>query len=79
MNIIKLTSSNIDIEHLCCAISDKKCQQGYVQKKEWLKARINQGYVFKKYDVRHKVFIEYCPAEIAWLASMRVMGMAKNY
>lgn len=67
MNMIQLTTDNIDREHLCCAISDKKCQQGYLQKKEWLRARISQGYVFKKYDVRHKVFIEYCPSEIAWL------------
>lgn len=67
MDIINLTISNIDTEHICCAISDKKCQQGYMQKKEWLKERLSQGYVFKKYDVRHKVFIEYCPSEIAWL------------
>lgn len=67
MDIINLTTKNIDTEHIGCAISDKKCQQGYIQKKEWLKERINQGYVFKKYDVRHKVFIEYCPAEIGWL------------
>lgn len=67
MNIIKLTTANVDTEHICCAISDKKCHAGYMQKKEWLKARINEGYVFKKYDVRHKVFIEYCPSEIAWL------------
>jgi N-acetylglutamate synthase-like GNAT family acetyltransferase len=67
MDIINLTTSNIDTEHICCAISDKKCQQGYLYKKEWLKERINQGYVFKKYDARHKVFIEYCSSEIAWL------------
>lgn len=67
MDIINLTTSNIDTEHICCAISDKKCHQGYVQKKEWLRGILDQGYIFKKYDVRHKVFIEYCPAEIAWL------------
>lgn len=67
MDIINLTTSNIDAEHICCAISDKKCQQGYLYKKDWLKERLEQGYVFKKYDVRHKVFIEYCPSEIAWL------------
>ena len=67
MNIINLTTSNLDTEHICCAISDKKCHQGYVQKKEWLRGMLNQGYIFKKYNVRHKVFIEYCPAEIAWL------------
>jgi GNAT superfamily N-acetyltransferase len=67
MDMINLTTSNIDTEHICCAISDKKCHQGYLYKKDWVRERINQGYVFKKYDVRHKVFIEYCPSEIAWL------------
>ena len=67
MDITNLTTSNIGTEHICCAISDKKCQQGYLQKKVWLKEKLSHGYVFKKYDVRHKVFIEYCPPEIAWL------------
>lgn len=78
MNLIKLTTSNIDAEHICCAISDKKCHQGYLQKKEWLRERIGQGYVFKKYDVRHKVFIEYCSTEIAWLPITAPNYMAIN-
>lgn len=67
MEIITLNEENIDTEHICCAISDKKCADGYLKKKEWLKQQIAKGYVFKKFDVRHKVFIEYCPAEIAWM------------
>ena len=67
MDIIKLDSNNIDNEHICCAISDKKCQNGYIQKREWLQEQLTQGYIFKKYNIRHKVFIEYCPSEIAWL------------
>lgn len=67
MNMITLTPDTIAEEHICCAISDKKCVAGYLKKKEWLRNQIEQGYVFKKFDVRHKVFIEYCPAEIAWL------------
>ena len=67
MDIIKLNINNIYEEHICCAISDKKCQKGYLQKKEWIKERLAQNYVFKKYDVRHKTFIEYCPSEVAWL------------
>lgn len=66
MTIIRLTTDNIDDEHICCAISDKKCQEGYAAKKKWLRARFADGYTFKKLDVRGKVFIEYVPAEKAW-------------
>ncbi len=66
MEIIKLTSENIASEHICCAFADKKCTAGYVAKKEWLTNRFKQGYVFKKLDVRGKVFIQYGPAEFAW-------------
>lgn len=62
-----LTPENIANEHICCAFADKKCQTGYQAKKEWLSHRFDQGYVFKKLDVRGKVFIEYGPAEKAWL------------
>ncbi len=58
---------NIDEEHLCCAISDKKHQQGVGIKKQWLKEQIPQGHVFRKLDERGKVFIEYAPLEIAWV------------
>ena len=64
--IKKLTEDNIANEHICCAISDKKCSSGYNSKKDWLKNQFNDGYVFKKLDVRGKVFIEYVPAEKAW-------------
>ena len=67
IEIITLNEGNIDTEHICCAISDKKCLEGYLKKKEWLKQQIVKGYVFKKFNVKHKVFIEYCPSEIAWL------------
>lgn len=65
--IITLNKENIDAEHICCAISDKKCTEGYLKKKEWLKEQISKGYIFKKFNVKHKVFIEYCPSDIAWL------------
>ncbi|MDW8800347.1 GNAT family N-acetyltransferase [Clostridium sp. A1-XYC3] len=64
---ITLNLENIDNEHICCAISDKKCVEGYLKKKHWLKEQIPKGYVFKKLNVKHKVFIEYCPWDIAWL------------
>ena len=65
--IIKLDDNNIADEHICCAISDKKCESGYNAKKEWLKEGFKDGYVFKKLNVRGKVFIEYVPAEKGWL------------
>lgn len=65
MNIITLTKDNLEKEHICCAIaSNKDCQ--VTAKKAWLTERFKEGLVFKKGDVRGKVFIEYMPAEKAW-------------
>jgi GNAT superfamily N-acetyltransferase len=67
LKIIKLTKDNIQDEHICCAFSDKKCAEGYQSKKDWLKAQFDDGYVFRKLNVRGKVFIEYVPAEKGWV------------
>jgi len=67
MEIRKLTSQNIQDEHICCAISDKKWSAGYQKKKDWLKTEFKNGYTFRKLDVRGKVFIEYVPIEESWL------------
>ena len=64
---ITLNKENIDKEHICCAFSDKKCAESYNLKKEWLKAAFEHGYVFRRLDERAKVFIEYVPAEQAWI------------
>ncbi|THB73497.1 MAG: GNAT family N-acetyltransferase [Desulfobacteraceae bacterium] len=66
MDIIQLTPDNVEQEHICCAISDKKCAHGYAAKKQWLSNQISNGFTFKKLNVRGKVFIEYLPAEYAW-------------
>ena len=65
-NYINITLENIDKEHLCCAISDKKHQAGVDCKRNWLKDRIKEGHVFRKLDANGKVFIEYAPLETAW-------------
>jgi len=65
--IITLDKSNIDKEHICCAISDKKCSDSYELKKGWLKREFDNGYVFRRIDARAKVFIEYGPAEKGWM------------
>ena len=36
---MNLTLDNLDTEHICCAISDKKHQVGVSVKKQWLKKR----------------------------------------
>ena len=65
--IITIDKSSIDKEHICCAISDKKCKDSYELKKEWLKQEFDNGYIFRRIDARAKVFIEYGPAEKAWV------------
>ncbi len=67
MTYISLTKANIKNEHICCAFSDKKCAQSYEAKKRWLSAEFENGYVFRRLDERAKVFIEYGPAEKAWV------------
>ena len=64
---ITLTRENIGKEHICCAFSDKKCAKGYEAKKAWLEREFDNGYVFRRLDERAKVFIEYVPAEKAWI------------
>ena len=65
MKIITLDADNLDAEHICCALSSKKCARGYGLAKELIRRRLGDGLTFKKMDVRHKVFIEYVPAEHA--------------
>lgn len=66
MRMIEVTRENIDTEHICCAITEKKDETCVADKKAWLRDRFDEGLVFKKMDIRAKVFIEYIPAENAW-------------
>lgn len=63
MSYIRITKDNIDNEHICCAMSGKQC----FVKKEWLKQRFEEGLVFYRSTERGKCFIEYIPAENAWI------------
>lgn len=65
--MITLTRENLEKEHLCCAIADKKHQTGVNDKRRWLAERIPEGHIFRKLDVQGKVFIEYAPLEKAWV------------
>lgn len=66
MELVKLTHDNLDQEHICCAISNRGDVQ-VMSKKNWIKERLDEGLVFLKGDVRGKCFIEYIPAEYAWI------------
>lgn len=92
---INITLDNIDQEHICCAISDKKHFEGVFNKKEWLKKRITEGHVFRKLNVQRKVFVEYAPLEkhgflskvmvfyifivYGFRENLKVMVMVSNY
>ncbi len=66
MELTKITHKNLETEHICCAISkNEDCQ--VISKKAWLKERFDEGLVFLKCNVRGKCFIEYIPAEYAWV------------
>ena len=66
MEYIRVTKENIEKEHICCAISNNKDIQ-VSSKKAWLAERFDDGLVFLKSVKRGKCFIEYIPAENAWV------------
>lgn len=66
MDFITVNQDNIDKEHICCCITDKKGETCVSSKKSWMKERFADGLVFRRTDTRGKVFIEYIPAENAW-------------
>ena len=73
MAYIRVTRENIDKEHICCAMSGKQS----LAKKEWLKQRFEEGLVFYRSAERGKCFIEYIPAENAWVP--KVQEAAKEH
>ena len=66
MEYIRVTNDNLEKEHICCAISNNKDVQ-VSSKKAWLADRFDEGLVFLKSVERGKCFIEYIPAENAWV------------
>jgi thiol-disulfide isomerase/thioredoxin len=66
MDYIRVTKENLEKEHICCAISNNKDVQ-VSSKKAWLSERFDEGLVFLKSVERGKCFIEYIPAENAWV------------
>ena len=66
MDYIRVTKDNLEKEHICCAISNNRDVQ-VSSKKAWLAERLEEGLVFLKSVERGKCFIEYLPAEYAWI------------
>jgi len=66
MEYIRVTGENLESEHICCAISNNNDIQ-VRSKKAWLSDRFDDGLVFYKSVERGKCFIEYIPAENAWI------------
>ncbi|MBP3897389.1 MAG: YoaP domain-containing protein [Mogibacterium sp.] len=66
MEYIRVTKDNLEKEHICCAISNNNDVQ-VSSKKAWLSDRFDEGLVFLKSVERGKCFIEYIPAEYAWV------------
>ena len=66
MEYIRVTKDNLEKEHICCAISNNNDVQ-VSSKKAWLSDRFDEGLVFLKSVERGKCFIEYIPAENAWV------------
>lgn len=64
MKYIRITEDNIEKEYICCAMSGKQS----ALKKEWLKQRFAEGLVFYRGTERGKCFIQYIPAENAWIS-----------
>jgi len=67
MDFINVTKENIISEHICCSISSKKGDICVETKKNWMLNRLEDGLVFRKANVRGKVFIEYIPCENAYV------------
>ena len=66
MEFVYINKDNLDKEHICCAITNNKDVQ-VSSKKAWLSDRFEEGLVFLKSAERGKCFIEYIPAEYAWV------------
>lgn len=65
--IVTINGKNLDSEHICCAIGDDITNKRRSDiKKKWMLDRLDEGLVFKKFNIRGKAFIEYIPAEYAW-------------
>lgn len=67
MRLLTIDQANLEDEHICCALGgDPQNRQRAQTKKDWLKERFREGLVFRRFDERGKLFIEYMPVEKVW-------------
>lgn len=66
VEFVELTPENLDSEHLCCIIR-KTPHPGVEAKRQWLRARLAEGHVFRKLSGNGCAFMEYAPLERAWV------------
>ena len=57
MEYIQLTQENLQKEHICCSMTEKKGDHSVTDKKAWLKERMEEGLVFYKADVRGRFLL----------------------
>jgi ribosomal protein S18 acetylase RimI-like enzyme len=62
-DIISIAPENIEKEHICCALGDKKSIYGVNSKKEKMKEMYADGYRFFRLNDRGKAFIDFVPVE----------------
>ena len=67
MQYMRITKDNIGNEHICCALGAKQYESAVQDKKSWLCDRMDDGLTFFRLNERAKVFIEYLPADKAWV------------
>jgi hypothetical protein len=70
MNVINVTSQNVEETGFFCKMSQKK-NEGYKRKLNWLNARFDEGLKIKMLDLKNegeRGFIEYIPGRFSWRA-----------
>lgn len=68
MKLIDINLRNLESEHICCSIgNDELSQTRSASKKAWLRERMRKdSLVFRRFDARGKMFVEYMPIERVW-------------
>lgn len=80
MGFIQITKSNIETEHIRCALGAKQYEHAVSEKKKWLTERMDEGLVFYRLDERAKIFIEYCLLKwLGFLLMHRIISILTVY
>lgn len=67
VDLISVDVSNIDKVGFFCYMSKRK-SEGYINRRNWLLHRFNEGLRIKMLDLPERGFIEYMPGESCWRA-----------